>query len=135
MGKYCSIIRTRLKYLVLLAILSSIAYAETGARYLIITPYNFYNTLQPLVEWKYKKGMKPAVYKLSQIGSDSLSIKMFIQSCDQNWDIKPECVVLVGHPGYIPLCRYQYGGGWHYTDNYYSNMNGDIYNEIIPGRL
>lgn len=125
----------RLKYVVLLTILGSIAYAQTGARYLIITPDNFYNTLQPLVEWKYKKGMKPAVYKLSQVGYDSVSIRNFILNCYNTWDIKPEFVVLVGHPGYIPICRYQYGGNWYYTDNYYSNMNGDIYNEIIPGRL
>ncbi len=125
----------RLKYLIALFILINTLFAQTGARYLIITPDSFYDMLQPLVEWKYKKGMKPAVYKLSQIGSDSLSIKMFIQSCYQSWDIKPEFVVLVGHPGYIPMCRYPYAGGWYYTDNYYSNMDGDIYNEIIPGRL
>jgi len=125
----------RLKYIITLFIFANTLFAQTGARYLIITPDSFYDMLQPLVEWKYKKGMKPAVYKLSQIGSDSLSIKMFIQSCYQSWDIKPEFVVLVGHPGYIPMCRYPYGGNWYYTDNYYTNMDGNIYNEIIPGRL
>lgn len=127
--------KNRLKYLVLLTILGSIAYAQTGARYLVITPDNFYNTLQPLVEWKYKKGMKPAVYKLSQVGYDSVSIRNFILNCYDTWDIQPEFVILVGHPGYIPMCYYPYGGYNYYTDNYYGNMDGDIYNEILPGRL
>lgn len=136
MRRSFSIIKTRLKYLVLLAILSSIAYAETGARYLVITPDYFYNTLQPLVEWKYKKGMKPAVYTTSQIGgSDTATVRNFILNCYNTWDIKPEFVVLVGHPGFIPMRYYSYGGYSYYTDNYYGNMNGDLYNEILPGRL
>ncbi|MGB3479655.1 MAG: C25 family cysteine peptidase [bacterium] len=135
MRRSFSIIKTRLKYLVLFAILGSLLYGQTGARYLVITPDYFYNTLQPLVEWKYKKGMKPAVYKLSQVGYDSVSIKNFILNCYNTWDIQPEYVILVGHPGYIPMCYYNYGGYYYYTDNYYGNMDGDLYNEILPGRL
>lgn len=135
MRRYSSISRTRLKYLVFFAVLGSLLYGQTGARYLVITPDYFYNTLQPLVEWKYKKGMKPAVYKLSQVGYDSVSIRNFILNCYNTWDIQPEYVILVGHPGYIPMCYYNYGGYYYYTDNYYGNMDGDIYNEILPGRL
>jgi hypothetical protein len=109
--------------------------AQTGARYLIITPDYFYSTLRPLVDWKYRKGMKPAVYRTSQIGSDSASIRNFIMSCYYNWDIQPEYVVLIGHAGYIPMNYYQYGSYHYYTDNYYTNMDGDFYNEILPGRI
>ncbi len=123
----------RLKFILLgLAI---VGYAQTGGRYLIITPDAFYGNLQPLVDWKYRKGLSPVVYRLSQIGSDSISIRNFIYSCYLNWDIKPQYVVLVGHGGYIPMCYYNYGGYSYYTDNYYANMDGDIYNEILPGRL
>lgn len=124
----------RLKYIVGLFVCVCL-YAQTGARYLVITPDAFSSTLQPLIEWKYKKGMKPAVYTLSQIGSDSISIKNFIVNAYNTWDVKPEYVVLVGHPGYIPMCYYMYSGNGYYTDNYYSNMNGNLYNEIMPGRL
>jgi hypothetical protein len=126
----------RLKYFIILILVSSVLYAQTGARYLIVTPDIFYNTLQPLIEWKYKKGMKPAVYKTSEIGgADSITVRNFIKNCYDTWDVKPEFVVLVGHPGVIPMCYYQYGGSHYYTDNYYSNMDTDIYNEIIPGRI
>jgi hypothetical protein len=125
----------RLKYILQGIVLCACLFAQTGARYLVITPDVFYNTLQPLIEWKYKKGMMPAVYRLSQIGSDSVSIKNFIVNAYNTWEIKPEYVVLVGHPGYIPMCYYPYGGGWYYTDNYYTNVTGSIYNEILPGRL
>lgn len=110
-------------------------FAETGARYLVITPDYFFNTLQPLIEWKYRSGQKAAVYKTSQIGSDTASIKNFIENCYNTWDIKPEFVVLVGHPGYIPMRYYYYGGYGYYTDNYYANMDGDFYTELTPGRL
>jgi hypothetical protein len=125
---------TRLKYL-LAFLLVTCLYAQTGARYLVITPDAFSSSLQPLIEWKYKKGMKPAVYTLSQIGSDSTSIKNFIVNAYNTWDIQPEYVVLVGHPGYIPMCYYQYAGYGYYTDNYYTNITGSLYNEILPGRL
>ena len=125
----------RLKCILGILCLIGILSAQSGAKYLVITPDYFYNTLQPLIKWKYKKGMKPAVYKLSQIGSDSASIKNFIQNCYNTWDIKPRFLVLVGHPGFIPMFYYQYGPYHYYTDNYYTNMDGDIYNEIIPGRL
>lgn len=125
----------RLKYMIQGLLFCTCLFAQTGARYLIITPDVFYNTLQPLIEWKYRKGMMPAVYKLSQIGSDSASIKNFIVNAYNTWEIKPEYVVLVGHPGYIPMFYYSYGGSWYYTDNYYTNVTGSIYNEIIPGRL
>ncbi|HEC77653.1 MAG TPA: T9SS type A sorting domain-containing protein [candidate division WOR-3 bacterium] len=128
-------INLRLKYGVFSFILSTLVYGQSGARYLVITPDDFYNTLQPLIEWKYKKGMKPAVYKLSQVGYDSVSIRNFIRNCYNTWEIKPEFVVLVGHPGYIPMCYYPYAGYHYYTDNYYTNMDGDLYNEIIPGRI
>lgn len=135
MERFFFCVKMRLKYIVFLMTFLSAAFAQTGARYLIIAPDNFYNTLQPLMEWKYKKGMKPVLYTLSQVGYDSVSIRNFILNCYNTWQIKPEYVVLAGYPGYIPMCFYNFGGNYYYTDNYYANMQGDIYNEILPGRL
>ena len=38
---------------------------------------------------------------------------------------------MVGAPNYLPFGT----GGWIYSDNYYTNMDADIYNEILSGRL
>jgi hypothetical protein len=45
--------------------------------------------------------------------------------------LKPEFVLLVGAPNFLPFP--QVNGT--YTDNYYTNMDGDIYNEVLSGRL
>ncbi len=121
------------RIIVLLLVLCSIFLAqESGARYLIITHDNFYDDILPLAEWKYRKGMRPKIAKLSEIGADSQSIKNYIVNAYNTWEIRPEFLLLVGAPNYIP---FPVINGWH-TDNYYTNINTtDIYNEILSGRL
>ncbi|HEX7321249.1 MAG TPA: C25 family cysteine peptidase, partial [bacterium] len=104
---------------------------DLGARYLIITHDNYYDAILPLAQWKHKKGMRTKVVKLSAIGSTSTAIKNYIVNAYNNWQVKPEYLLLVGAPNYLPFP--QVGGV--YTDNYYTNMDGDIYNEILSGRL
>ena len=120
------------KILLLIAITLITASAqETGARYLVITHDNFYNDILPLAEWKHKKGMKTKVVKLSQIGSTSTAIKNYVSNAYNTWPIPPEYLLLVGAPTYLPFPTVS---GW-YSDNYYTNITGDIYNEILSGRL
>jgi hypothetical protein len=120
------------KLFTLLVTLSVVASAqETGARYLIITHDNYYNDILPLALWKNKKGMKTKVVKLSQIGSNSTQIKNYITNAYNTWSIRPEYLLLVGAPNYLPFPTVN---GW-YSDNYYTNVTGDIYNEILSGRL
>jgi hypothetical protein len=71
------------------------------------------------------------VVRLSEIGSSSSQIKNYITDAYDNWQIKPEFLLLVGAPNYIPFPMIS----WTYTDNYYTNMDSDIYNEILSGRL
>ncbi|MGB7055378.1 MAG: C25 family cysteine peptidase [bacterium] len=105
---------------------------EFGARYLIITHDSFYDDILPLAEWKHKKGMQTKIAKLSEIGSDSLSIKNYIVNAYNTWEIQPEFLLLVGAPNYVP---FPVISGWH-TDNFYTNIDTtDIYNEILSGRL
>jgi hypothetical protein len=106
---------------------------EIGARYLIITPDDLYGAVQPLVQWKNRMGLKTKVVKLSQIGSSTGSIKAYVDNAYGTWQIKPEYLLLVGAPNYIPF--YYFSTGNCYSDNYYTNMNADIYNEILSGRL
>ena len=104
---------------------------DTGARYLIITHDDFYDAIQPLAQWKHKKGMKTEVVKLSQIGYTEEEIRDYIENAYNTWPIRPEYLLLVGAPNYLPFPRIVFT----YTDNYYTNMDGDIYNEILSGRL
>ena len=103
---------------------------EIGAKYLIITHDNFVNDIQPLAEWKHKKGMRTKVVTLNQIGSTPAQIKSYIQTAYNTWPIRPEFLLLVGAPNLLP-----WGQTSPYSDNYYMNMDGDIYNEILAGRL
>ncbi len=104
---------------------------DPGAKYLVITHDNYYDAVLPLAQWKYKKGIRTKVVKLSAIGSTSTAIRNYIVNAYNNWQIRPEYVLLVGAPNYLPwsLSSYPYG------DNNYTNMDGDIYNEILSGRL
>jgi hypothetical protein len=101
---------------------------EVGARYLIITHDNFYNAIEPLAQWKHSTGFRTKVVKLSQIGSTSTQIKNYIQNAYDTWQIPPEFLLLVGAPNYVPW-------GSSYSDNNYTNMDSDIFNEILSGRL
>ncbi|MDH4212023.1 MAG: C25 family cysteine peptidase [candidate division WOR-3 bacterium] len=105
---------------------------ESGARYLIITHDDFYNAIQPLAEWKHRMGLKTKVVKLSQIGSTTTAIKSYIDNAYDTWPIQPEYILLVGSPYHIPFYIFS---NYNYSDNYYTNMDTDIYNEILSGRL
>jgi len=104
---------------------------EIGARYLIITPDNFYNDILPLAQWKHKKGMRTKIVKLSETGYSASEIRDYIVNAYNNWQIKPEYLLFVGAPNLIPFPLVL---GWN-SDNYYTNMDDDLYNEILSGRL
>ncbi|UCC11819.1 MAG: T9SS type A sorting domain-containing protein [candidate division WOR-3 bacterium] len=104
---------------------------ETGARYLIITADAFYDAIQPLAAWKHKKGVSTKVITRGQIGPTVYDIKNYIVDAYTNWQITPEYILFVGAPNYLPFP--QVNGV--YSDNYFTNMDADIYNEILSGRL
>jgi len=104
---------------------------NVGAKYLIITNDAFYNDILPLAEWKHKKGVRTKVVKLSETGSTQTQIHNYIYNAYMNWTIKPEYLLLVGAPNYIPYPVI----GTVTTDNYYTNMTGDLHNEILSGRF
>lgn len=120
------------KILIILVIFCATSFAqEIGARYLIITHDNYYDAIQPLAQWKHKKGMRTKVVKLSQIGSSASQIKTYITTAYNNWQIPPEFLLLVGAPNYLPFPQV----GYTYTDNYYTDIEGTLHNEILSGRL
>ncbi|MEO0075095.1 MAG: C25 family cysteine peptidase, partial [candidate division WOR-3 bacterium] len=103
-----------------------------GAKYLIITHDNFYNAIQPLAEWKHKKGVPTKVVKLSEIGAtaDSIArIKNYIVNAYNTWNPAPQYVLLVGNANFIKT------EGPNYYDDYYGNMTGNYLMEISVGRI
>jgi hypothetical protein len=97
----------------------------------VITYDGFYDAILPLAQWKHKKGMRSKVVKLSEIGSSALDIKNYIADAYNTWDIPPRYVLFVGAPNYIPLPTVE----GERSDNYYTNITGDLYNEVLSGRL
>jgi hypothetical protein len=117
--------------LLLFGLLIVIEGQQTGARYLIITHDNFYDAVKPLATWKARKGMKSKLVKFSEIGTDSIAIRNYIANAYNTWDIQPKYLLLVGAPNHIPFPRVND----IFSDNYYTNIEGDIHNEILSGRL
>ncbi len=119
--------------LILLSLFFSLSFAqEIGARYLIIAHDNFYNAILPYAQWKHKMGLCTKIVRVpSQLAQNSTSIRNYIIDAYYNWQMKPEFILFVGAPNYIPwsFSSYPYG------DNNYTNMDANIYNEILSGRL
>lgn len=101
--------------------------------YLIIVHQNFQSNIQPLVEWKTKKGFHVSVALVPDIGSTTTAIKGYIQNAYDNWDIPPTYVSLVGDVGFIPTFTGSYSGTA--TDLYYVKMDSDYFADIGRGRL
>ncbi len=120
--------------LLVLLLFSAVA-AEQGARYLIITRDELTAAIQPLADWKHAAGMQCKVARLSETGSSLYDIHDYIQNAYDNWPVRPEFILLVGHPYYLPSARYGSGGWPFYSDNYYADMAGDHRAELPVGRF
>ena len=80
----------------------------TGADYLVIVPDAFETAIQPLVEWKHKKGWKTHITTLSEIGQDpdAEDIWQEINDAYTTWNPAPTYVLLVGdHDNLPPFIR------------------------------
>ena len=121
--------------LLLALVLFGVVMAEDGARYLVITPDAFYNSIQPLVLWKQACGMSCKVARLSEIGYDTTSIRSYIGTAYGTWPIRPEYVLLVGAASILPARQYRYTDYVVSSDNIYADMNDDVQAELPVGRL
>lgn len=120
----------KIRYLFILSVffISEGLWAEQGAKYLIIANDSYLPILQPLVQWKTKKGILARVVPVSQIGNQPQQIQAYIRNAYNNWPIKPEYVLLAGSPAQIPAYNST-------TDCYYGDMEGDYKMEISVGRF
>ncbi len=111
---------------------------NSGYDFIILTPINFSNELQPLLEHKENHGIFTKIITLDDIYNsnyfsaygrdDAEKIKYFIKYALDNWDIK--YVLLMGDIYHIPMRKsYATGSLWSFdfirTDLYYA----DIYDQ------
>ena len=109
-------------------------------KYIIISDPLFQSVLQPLIEWKTKKGFNiiegytddPAV------GNTTVSIYNFIKSFYDNAtanDPPPTYLLIVGDINLVP--SFSGNTGNHISDMYYCEFdgNGDFYPEMYYGRF
>uniref|UniRef100_A0A7C3YSY6 Gingipain domain-containing protein n=1 Tax=candidate division WOR-3 bacterium TaxID=2052148 RepID=A0A7C3YSY6_UNCW3 len=121
---------------ILILLFSVSLYAQEGARYLIITYDNFYNIVQELAQWKHQKGMKCKVVRLSEIGNNASAIRNYVINAYNNWNPKPEYLLIVGSANLVTSYFYSQGQQNRiYTDSYYGDVTGDFRADICYGRL
>jgi hypothetical protein len=103
----------------------------TGARYLVIAYDSYESDVQPLVDWKHRKGLQAKVTGLSWIGSSPAQIRNYIETAYNTWEVPPEYVLLVGDTEVLPSYD-----GLTSTDNYYAAIEGSDYlADVMVGRM
>jgi len=99
--------------------------------------------LEPLIEWKRKKGFIVTVANMEDIGNRKEQIKAYLQDAWEEWEIPPNFVLLAGDQDgelIVPCYTAQANISWHASDNQYVNwQDGGDFGEWIPegfiGRL
>jgi hypothetical protein len=114
---------------VIIALLCVSGILADGAKYLIIAPDSFVQAIQPLADWKTKKGVKAMVVPLSVTGNTALQIKNYILNGYNNWEIRPEYILLAGLGTVVP-----YSGSSN-SDDYFADMTGNYQIELSIGRF
>lgn len=102
--------------------------------YLIICADDYYSSIEPIEEWKKKKGFYVTFTRVSDIGATVTDITDYIQDAYDNWPIPPTFVLLVGDVDKIPA----HTGSETYsvTDLYYATTaGGDFVPDIYIGRF
>jgi hypothetical protein len=129
-------VRLRIPIFIIIGLLLVTSVFADSQKYLIITHNNFYDAIQPLAQWKYKKGIITKIVSVP----DGLTSEMIRDTIRQ---YQSDYVLLVGGRNFIPLGKYfadwvqsfPYLGTW--TDQYYADTtDGEEYKDDIKlGRL
>jgi hypothetical protein len=102
---------------------------ETGEM-LIITDASFMSALQPLIDWKIRKGIKVTMVSVTTAGGTATAIKNYIANFYSTHPLK--YVLLIGDVAQVPTLT-AVGGA---SDPSYSYLVGnDSYPEIFVGRF
>jgi hypothetical protein len=99
--------------------------------YLIITPGDFVDEIEPLARWKEKKGWDVQVRTTAQTGNTPAQIRDYIANAYATWSPQPEYVLLIGDVNYVPAFTNPSA-----TDHPYTLFEGDdFFSELLIGRL
>ena len=112
-------------------------FASKG-HYLIITPAVYADYITYFADWKMRKGYKVTIVTTAVAGSTANTIKNYIQTAWDTWEVRPDYVVLVGDEDRgIPGHYIQNPQGENLvTDHPYGLMEGgDSFPELMVGRL
>jgi hypothetical protein len=113
--------------------------SDTGCDLLIITHPTFQAWAESLALWKNLCGIPTWVKTTTQTGSDTGSIRNYIQNAYNTWSPPPSFVLLVGDAEFIPVfyrTTHPYDGYKTGTDLYYSTVAGsDWFPDIFMGRI
>ena len=123
------------KILTIILLFAALGFSQEGARYLIITHDSLYAAIEPLAQWKHKKGMKTKIARISETGSSNTQIRDYIVNAYNTWNPRPEFLLLVGSPALLPSFLRNYPPPSYETDNEYANMTGDLRAELCYGRF
>ena len=106
-------------------------------KYVIISDPDFQSALQPLVQWKTKKGFHvvEAYTNNPLVGNTTVSIHTYLKDMYDNPSdgISPTYVLFVGDEAQVP----SFDNGNHLSDMYYCEFDGggDFYPEMYYGRF
>jgi hypothetical protein len=106
-------------------------------KYVIVSDPAFQSALQPLVQWKTKKGFQvvEAYTNDPAVGNTTGSIYTYLKDMYDNPadGISPTYVLFVGDDGQVP----SFNNGNHLSDMYFCEFdgNGDFYPEMYYGRF
>ncbi|MBI9069115.1 MAG: T9SS type A sorting domain-containing protein [Salinivirgaceae bacterium] len=106
-------------------------------KYLVISPSEFQNTLEPLISWKKQKGFRVEIATTDVIGFTASEIKawihnQYLQASDTN--PAPSYLLLVGDVQQIPASQNGSSTGLA-TDLYYASVDGDMFPDMYYGRI
>jgi hypothetical protein len=112
---------------------------ENGCEFLIITHPDFQVWAESLAFWKNLSGIPTWVKNTTQTGSDTGSIRTYLQNAYDTWDPPPSFLLLMGDAEYLPLF-YRSTHPYDYlktgTDLYYTTLDGyDYFPDLFPGRI
>jgi gingipain R len=107
---------------------------------MIICPSIFMSAIQPLVEWKKKKGIEVEVVDMATAGSTAAALKTYIANAYNVTGSTLKFILLVGDADQVPTPTISYlatnpadGGG---ADIIYGEIEGtDCYSELLIGRF
>jgi len=105
-------------------------YLVDHGNFLIISYGSFMSQMQPLVDWKNKKGIPTEMVDVNEIGSNATSIKNYVTDYYNTHGLT--FLLLVGDAAQVPST---YIGGSASDPNYGFLSGGDSYAEVIVGRF